>query len=171
MANTHKKIQTISVGSGGAASIEFTSIPATYTDLKILLSARGASGGAQDINIVINNNTSATYNNKQIQGDGSGISSSSGSGTGSTQISTATGSSNTASVFATSEIYIPNYLLATNKVWTCDSVTEQNGTTAYQTMRGGTFNNTAAITIIKLTCSGGNFAQYSTATLYGIKNS
>jgi len=37
MANTLKKIQTVTVGSGGAASIEFTSIPQTYTDLKLVV--------------------------------------------------------------------------------------------------------------------------------------
>ena len=33
MANTYTLIASLTVGSGGAANIEFTSIPATYTDL------------------------------------------------------------------------------------------------------------------------------------------
>jgi hypothetical protein len=40
MANTYEAIATVEVGSGGAADIEFTSIPATYTDLVLKLSAR-----------------------------------------------------------------------------------------------------------------------------------
>ena len=48
MANTFKKIQTVTVGSGGAASIDFTSIPQTYTDLKIVLSARTNRANATD---------------------------------------------------------------------------------------------------------------------------
>jgi hypothetical protein len=35
MANTYEAIATVEVGSGGAADIEFTSIPGTYTDLAI----------------------------------------------------------------------------------------------------------------------------------------
>jgi hypothetical protein len=33
MATTYEIIASVTVGSGGAANIEFTSIPATYTDL------------------------------------------------------------------------------------------------------------------------------------------
>jgi hypothetical protein len=33
MANTYEAIATVEVGSGGTANIEFTSIPATFTDL------------------------------------------------------------------------------------------------------------------------------------------
>jgi hypothetical protein len=40
---TMVKIDTVTVGSGGAASIEFTNIPQTYTDLQIVLSARSAT--------------------------------------------------------------------------------------------------------------------------------
>ena len=45
MANTYTLIASSTVGSGGAANIEFTSIPATYTDLLIKMSARAATGG------------------------------------------------------------------------------------------------------------------------------
>ena len=38
--NTLVKIQTVTVGSGGASSIDFTSIPQTYTDLCLVYSAR-----------------------------------------------------------------------------------------------------------------------------------
>ena len=40
MAVTHNLISTITVGSGGAASIDFTSIPQTYTDLLVKISLR-----------------------------------------------------------------------------------------------------------------------------------
>jgi hypothetical protein len=33
MANTYEAIATVEVGSGGASTIDFTSIPSTYTDL------------------------------------------------------------------------------------------------------------------------------------------
>jgi hypothetical protein len=40
MAATYKLIETVTVGSGGAANIEFTSIPQTYTDLKLVISGK-----------------------------------------------------------------------------------------------------------------------------------
>ena len=43
MAVTYKLIETVTVGSGGAASIEFSSIPQTYTDLKVVYSLRSTN--------------------------------------------------------------------------------------------------------------------------------
>ena len=40
-----KLIEAKTVGAGGIASIEFTSIPQTYTDLKILVSAKDNGSG------------------------------------------------------------------------------------------------------------------------------
>ena len=44
MATTFTKIASVSVGSGGAATMSFTSIPSTYTDIVVKLSARGDAG-------------------------------------------------------------------------------------------------------------------------------
>ena len=171
MANTFDKIQTVTVGSGGSANIEFTSIPQTYTDLKVVLSSRTATGGAADNIIVFNGDTSSSYSQRQIQGNGSSASSSSGTNTGFTQSTTTNGSTDTASVFASSEIYIPNYASANNKSFSVETVTENNATTAYQTLRAGLYSSSSAITSLRLTnSSSANFAQHSSATLYGIKN-
>jgi hypothetical protein len=162
---------TVTVGSGGASSIDFTSIPSTYTDLVVKLSSRTATGGAADVNIQFNSDTTASnYSQRQIQGNGASASSSGGSS--SPQVLTSSGSTDTASTFANSEMYIPNYAGSTAKSASNDSVTENNATTAYATLRASLYAGTAAITAIKLTHNGGaNFAQYSTATLYGILKS
>jgi len=63
MANTYTLIASSTVGSGGASSIDFTSIPSTYTDLVVKLSARG-DGAAfyQNCKIEFNGVTSSyTY--------------------------------------------------------------------------------------------------------------
>jgi len=52
-----------------------------------------------------------------------------------------------------------------------DSVDETNATAAPMYMVAGVWNQTSAITSIKFTPNTGNFAQYSSATLYGISNS
>ena len=53
MANTYVKIATVTVGSGGAANMTFSSIVGTYTDLAIKISARSdkATGTATDITL------------------------------------------------------------------------------------------------------------------------
>lgn len=159
---------TVTVGAGGQAAIEFTAIPSTYTDLVVKISSRTATGGATDINLEFNGDTAANYTNRQIQGNGATVLSNSSA----KQTGTSSGSTDTASTFASSEIYIPNYLSGTAKSYSTDTVTENNATTAYASLRAGLWSGTAAINAIKLTqASAANFAQYSTATLYGISKS
>jgi hypothetical protein len=67
-------------------------------------------------------------------------------------------------------IYIPNYAGSSNKSVSIDSVTENNATGAYSGLTAALFASTAAITSFGIS-TGSNFVQYSTATLYGIKNS
>ena len=52
-----------------------------------------------------------------------------------------------------------------------DAVTENNGTAAIASFFATQWADTSAITSLSLVFGTGNFAQYSTATLYGIKNS
>ena len=82
------------------------------------------------------------------------------------------GTDSTANTFANGEFYIPNYAGSTNKSVSADGVTENNATAARATLTAGLWSNTAAINqITLLPIAGGTFAQYSTATLYGISNS
>lgn len=164
MAATHTLIQTITVGAGGAASIDFTSIPGTYTDLILYMSARSTDLRALNIKF---NNTSTTYTVRHLDGDGTSVTSNNNYLAGDATPSTAT-----ASVFGNNVYYIPNYAGSTQKSYSVDSVTENNGTTAYQHLTAGLWNGTSAITQITFNIlSSGNFAQYSSASLYGIKNS
>lgn len=169
MANTFELISSVTVGSGGAASIDFTSIPSTYTDLVVKLSSRTSTGGAADVLIQFNTDSTATnYSFRQIQGNGSSASSGFGS---SQQTAVSDGSTDTSSTFSNNDIYIPNYAGAAYKSYSTDSVSENNATTAYTTLRAGLWNNTSVINAIKLTHNGGaSFTQYSTAYLYGVKN-
>jgi len=172
MANTYVAIATVTVGSGGAASIDFSSIPATYTDLALLVSARSAraTGGADTlylkINTVTTNRTSRTL-------EGDGATASSGNYTdgfiGNLPQNTAGWTANT---FANTLVYIPNYAGSTNKSFSVDTVTETNATTAYSHLFAGLWSQTTAINQLTLiTGTSNNFVEYSTATLYGIKNS
>ena len=163
MANTHTLIQSVTVGSGGAASIAFTSIPQTYTDLVVVLSTRSASTGNQ---VICSVNGSTATGQRSLFGDGS----SALSGNGATWLGFGDTSAETASVFGNMQVYFPNYAGSANKSASADSVMENNATGAYVAMTATLFG-TAAITSLTFTTNSGNFVQYSSASLYGIKNS
>jgi hypothetical protein len=164
MANTYKAIATVTVGSGGAATMAFSSIPATYTDLVLKVSGRTSYTTIDSIYFTFNAST-ANFSSRILYGDGAAAS----SFTQARYAGSQTGSSQTANTFANNEIYIANYAGATYKSYSVDSVTETNGTTAYAYLAAGLWSDTAAITGITLTPNAGSFVQYSTATLYGIK--
>jgi hypothetical protein len=165
MANTFVKIAAVTVGSGGAASIDFTSIPSTYTDLCLKISVRSnQANNANSIGISFNG-SNANFTSKFIEGSGS----SAVSFNSTTNIGNAQGTSSTSNTFSSVDLYIPNYAGSTNKSFLADGVTENNGTTAYATIAAGLWSQTAAITSVSITIT--SFVQYSTATLYGIKNS
>ena len=69
MANTFYKIATVTVGSGGASSIDFSSIPSTYSDLCLLLSLRSA-GTLTPYALMRFNGNASSYSNKRLNGDG-----------------------------------------------------------------------------------------------------
>ena len=170
MPNTYTLIASSTATGGSVANIEFTSIPATYTDLKVVFSARGTvSGNNVDTKLTFNSNTS-NYTLRNVYGDGSTAASFSDSTTNYTG-GEIPGTSITASTFGSVEIYIPNYTSSNNKSFSTDVVVENNATTAFPWLHAGLWSNAAAITSVTLTPASGSFAQYSTARLYGIKNS
>ena len=173
MATTFKAIATVTVGSGGASSIAFTSIPGTYTDLLLKLSIRTNRSGQDNdaLFISINSNTS-NLSNKIIESIGSGTPSGYSTSGATMKLAALPGSTATASVFGNAEVYFPNYANSNNKPFSADSVTENNATQAIAALTGNVWSDTSAITSLSLTPGyGTSFNQYSTATLYGIKNS
>jgi hypothetical protein len=166
---TYTLISSSTGGSGGAANITFSSIPATYTDLCVKISARGTSSFASNGHFyaITLNNLTSNRTQRFLQGDGSGTA----SGSSSSFTSYMDPSDYTASTFANNEMYIPNYAGSTNKSMSLDVVTENNATTSFSAFYAQLWSDTADINQVTLTPNAGNFAQYSTATLYGIKNS
>jgi hypothetical protein len=173
MANTFIKIATVTVGAAGAASIDFTSIPSTYTDLCIKVSARDARAVvASSIVLQINGSTASSGIYRRIYGDGTSAFSDYSSGDTTVQSGHSDGNSATANTFGNVEIYIPNYAGSANKTFLSDGVAETNATTTFMSLVAGIWANTAAITQITIKpATAVNFLQYSTATLYGIKSS
>lgn len=177
MPNTFTLIASSTVGAGGAANITFSSIPNTYTDLLIKVSARCDLGQINGFIICQPNSTTTNLSSNVLFGTSSAV------GTGNYSVAQSIwsyidGANATANTFSNNEFYIPNYASTSlNKCVSVDGVNEHNtATDPRQNFTAGLWSSTTAISSIKLypTDNGFtpvNFVQYSTAYLYGIKNS
>ena len=176
-------IGTTTVGSGAANTVVFSGIPQTYTDLLLVGSVRSSSttsnGGEYDPIVYRFNSTTSGYTARTLEGTGSVAASYSlttigGSGGGTYGRLTDSGINNSlsgTSMFSSFNWYIPNYAGSTNKSWSFEYVEERNATACFMEMIAGLWSNTAAITEITLGLNIGNYVQYSSFSLYGIKNS
>jgi hypothetical protein len=166
MANTYTLIASSTVDSGGAATITFTSIPQTYTDLLVRTST---SCSFDWMLFEFNDSGGTAYDQINLRGDGSNAASTAQNNLPAAY-ATITGQNVTSNTFGSSDVYISNYTSANYKSMSGDGVSEANQTAAYAYLTAAVWQNSAAITKIKITnSSNNNFAQYSTFYLYGIK--
>jgi len=169
MPNTFELISSYTA-TGSVSTISFTSIPATYTDLVILLSGRvdDTFGNPWYDTYLKVNSTAGT--SRDLYGTGNAAA----SGTDSEiRILGIPSSGATASVFSNVTIYIPNYASTTTyKSISIDSVSENNATGSMAQLAAGLYSSNTAISSLTIDpYSAANFVIYSTAYLYGIKNS
>ena len=167
MPNTFTLIASSTVGAGGAASIDFTSIPSTYTDLCIKFSGRLSSGSYGNMEVRFNGSSSG-YSNRVLTGDGA--SATSGSGNTTSLYLAVSNSSSGTNTFSSADMYIPNYTSSANKSTSAEGVSEDNATTAFARLMAGLLTTSAAITSISIVPESGygTIVQHSTAYLYGI---
>jgi hypothetical protein len=169
MPATYEPIATTTLGSA-AASISFTSIASSWTDLRLVLVARGDSGSG--INFALqtrfNSDTGTNYSWTQIYGDGSSALSSRATSQDYGYGGGIAGPTSPAGTWSLSTLDIFSYAGSTNKTFMYTTSNDQNG--AGYVNRGVTlWRSTSAITRIDLTTNT-SFATGTTATLYGIKN-
>jgi hypothetical protein len=165
-------ISTVTVGSGGAATIDFTNIPQTYTDLLIKVSTRDNLAYSWGQGYIRFNGSTSGYGGNQIYGNGSSIANASGSGNWGTNYGLAgrgTGASTTTNTFSNGEINIPNYAGSNLKAYSYDGIAENNATLAMSEIVAGVWSNTAPISNITLLTPSQTWQQHSTVTLYGIR--
>ena len=152
------------------ASIEFTSIPQTYTHLQIRGILRGSSAST-DLNVEVqfNSDTSANYSIHGLYGTGSAAVSYGDVSSSNGRAARITGASSSASMFGVMVTDILDYA-NTNKYKTMRTITghDQNGS-GLVFMNSSNWRSTSAITSIKLYPATGSFVQYSSLALYGIK--
>lgn len=166
-------IQRVTVGAGGQTTITFSSIPQTYTHLQLRMLARctqQTSGNATNMYMNFNSDSGTNYTYHNLWTNGGGSASAGGNTARTAAIHTfPTKSGETAGLFGVS---------------VCD-ILDYTDTTKYKNVRhldgydangsgeiwyySNLWVNTAAITTITLTEDLGDFAQYSTFALYGIR--
>ena len=157
-------IQHTELGSA-QSSITFSSIPQTYTDLMIITSLRDTGGTDGWTNAYIKpNGLTTNLTTRVLYGFGSTV----GSFSDTFIYHETVGGASTANTFSNSSIYIPNYRASTAKSISVDTSTERNTVNSINAIVAGLWNSSDAITSLTLTAEVGNFAQYSSATLYGI---
>ena len=159
-------VSTVTVGSGGATSIEFTGIAGTGKDLVCLVSTRTSRATTRESLFIEFNGNASGYSYKILEGRGTSVLNDSGSGATFILSYSSTGANATASTFSNNLITVTNYASSAAKSVSIDGVYESNvSTDAPGNIVAGLWNNTAAITSLKIS-SNANFDQHSTASLY-----
>jgi len=164
MPATYEPIATTTLGSA-ATSITFSSIPSTYTDLRLVLVSQTTNATTGGMEFQFNSDTATNYSYTRLRGNGTAASSSQSANTtagyGGYVVISSNWSMNTIDIFS--------YAGSTYKTALSTSAADQNGS-------GDVWNivslwrSTSAITSVKLNSTVGNFATGTTATIYGIKS-
>jgi hypothetical protein len=165
MPITYEPIQSYTLGSA-AATITFSSIPATYTDLRIVITGTIIAGNVYRIQY--NGDTGSNYSITILEANGSTVASNRSTGGTSILAGFTYGGSDTIPQFVSYDVF--SYAGSTFKTALATASVDQNGSGSI-TRVVGLWRNTAAITSIAITTSsGGNVPSATSATLYGIKN-
>ena len=163
--NSYESIATVTVGSGGSATVVFSSIPNTYSHLQIRgINLTNGTDGA-DLGIRFNGDSGSNYSLHLLAGNGSSAFAGSAANTSYGLIGTQAGTSYPVN----SVTDILDYA-NTNKAKTVRSLSgaDENGSGRVG-LYSGAWYSTGAITSITLLTQTGSFNQYSTFALYGVK--
>lgn len=164
-----ESIATITVGAGGASSIEFVDIPQTFAHLQIRMIGRCTSTTASpSVKVQLNGDVDNNYNYHGLWGNGS------------TAISDSTGTANAmypsrlasslhaGNVFAAAVIDFLDYANTSKNTVARGFTGRDDNSSGLIYMNSSLWMNTSAVTSIVMTPSQGTFTQFSTAALYGI---
>jgi len=166
---TYTFIASVTVGGSGAQSMEFTNIPATYTDLLLRISGRNVADNYGGFPVRMNTN-STPFQGRWISGTGS-----TGAESGTSDEFYFTRSSSSANAFCSTDIYIPRYLSSDNKIISAEDASDSTSTGSYRfnDLFAYDIADTNAINKLAATIGSGfadKWTQYSSAYLYGISN-
>lgn len=171
VTSSYESIATVTVGSGGSSSVDFTSISSSYAHLQIRLIARlSGTGGAQSNTIRFNSDSGTNYRSHFLLGNGSSASAFDGGAASRLFNGIGADADNPSGMFGTCIIDILDYTNTNkNKVTRTLGGADVNGTGGEITFISGLWLNTSAITSISIIPEAGTYVQYSQFALYGIK--
>ena len=164
-------IETVTVGSGGQASITFSSIAADWTDLYIVVSGKSTyTASPRDAIKLQFNGVTSGYSYVYLEGTGSDADGAKLSSQSQILITHAlsTNFSGLGNLFGSANIYISDYRSSNNKSVSSDQTAIRNSTDSHSAIQASLSTVTSPITSIYLSPENGDFTQYSTASLYGI---
>ena len=167
-SGAYDSIATVTVGSGGAANVTFSSIPNTYTHLQIRGITRNAN--ATDATIIrLNSDSGSNYARHFLRGNGTSATAAAASSVSAMEGPFTAYSGTTANAFTGVVIDILDYT-NTSKNTTIRTIggVDLNGSGAVN-LTSGLWMNTAAVTSILISADSGNLVEYTQFALYGIK--
>ena len=159
-----KLIETKTLGSA-AASIEFTSIPQTFTDLVIVTSVRNSGIGVSNNLFFRFNGLDTNRSYRMLYGTGTQALNTSDT---KLELGQIPASGATANTFSNGEVYVSNYSGSQDKSMSISNVRENNLAAARLSISAGLWANTAAITSVLFTVGSDNLVAGSTISLYGV---
>lgn len=158
-------IERITVGSGGASTVSFSSIPGTYKNLQLRFSALTGTGA--NVRYRLNGDSGANYDAREIVSYGNS-GPNTGSSLGDTHPVITVGQ---ATYPAPGIVDIIDYA-STGKYKSSRILTGTDSNTTDVSrlyFKSILWKSTSAVTSVVLTSEGTTFQQYSTFALYGIK--
>ena len=173
--SAYESIATVTVGGGGVSSVEFTSIPSTYTHLQLRILSRSpysATVEFDSLTLRVNGDTGSNYSFHGLRGNGSTASADANSSIAFTKLAEQVDDAYSASIFTGVVIDLLDYA-NTSKYKTFRSLggADTNGAGSVA-LYSGLWQSTSAVTSLKFFSGTGlarGFNQYSSFALYGIK--
>lgn len=155
-----------------AATIDFTSIPATYRHLQLALYARGDTAATTaTVGVTFNNDSAANYDLQTVTGTASTAAAAESFDQSNINLGSMAAASASANLFTPYEVIIPHYANSANNKTLISRMARKIGTATGNLTTihlGGFWRSNAAINRITLTPGAGNFDVGTVATLYGL---
>jgi len=163
---SYAPIQSITL-TADTNTVSFIGIDQNYTDLEIIVNARGSHTDNANFYYRINGDTGANYSVTRVQGNGSSAASNRGNSQSVGYIGYVDGSNSTAGIFGNTKIIVNNYTAASPKNLISKGATP--GTNGYAAFFVNCYRgSTLPVTSISFTPDAGNWVAGSTFSLYGI---
>lgn len=162
MPATYEKIASTTVSGTTTSQISFSSLPSTYTDLRVVLVTKGDQD--QNSYIRFNSDTGTNYSYTRINTNG--VTAATFNSTNATAVLLQ--DSGTIEQFTLVTIDIMGYAGSTNKTFLSTNSGDTNNVDNTLNRIVGLWRNTSAISSILLYQGAGNYVAGTTATVYGI---